>query len=153
MREAINVTVKQRMKEEFTSRSESETLLIAEKLGQAARKGDVFALIGELGAGKTIIAKGIARGLGIEEEITSPTFTLLEVYQHRTPLYHFDLFRIESTAEFDQLAFEEYWDDDGVSVIEWAERAESRLPENTITVYIEYLDEIARRIIVEYPDN
>jgi len=145
--------VTQRMREEFTTRSESETLLIAEKLGQAARKGDVFALIGELGAGKTIIAKGIAKGLGIEEDITSPTFTLLEVYQHHISLYHFDLFRIESTLEFDQLAFEEYWDDDGISIIEWAERAESRLPENTITVHIDYLDETTRRIIVEYPDN
>ena len=141
------------MKKEFISDSEEETLRFAEKLGRAALKGDIFALFGDLGTGKTIIAKGIAKGLGIDEEVTSPTFNLLEVYQNKLPLYHFDLFRIENNDEFNQLFFEEYWEGDGVSVIEWADRAISRLPAGAIRINIEHLNESRRKIVIEYPDN
>jgi tRNA threonylcarbamoyladenosine biosynthesis protein TsaE len=141
------------MKREFISNSEEETLKLAEDLGRRARRGDIFALFGELGTGKTIIAKGIARGLGIREVITSPTFNLLDIYQNEILLYHFDLFRIEKDDEFDQLSFEEYWEGDGVSVIEWADRALLRLPTSAIRVTIEYIDDNRRRITIEYPDN
>ncbi len=141
------------MKREFISNSEEETLKVAEDLGRRARKGDIFALFGELGTGKTIIAKGIARGLGIKEVITSPTFNLLEIYQNEFLLYHFDLFRIEKDDEFNQLSFEEYWEGEGISVIEWADRALLRLPTNAIRVTIEYIDDNRRRITIEYPDN
>lgn len=130
-----------------------ETLALAEELGRSAARGSVFALIGELGAGKTILAKGIARGLGITDEITSPTFTLMEIYEGPVPLYHFDLYRIARAEELDQLFFEEYWEDDGISVIEWADRAMDRLPANRITITIGYLNETNRSIAIEYPGD
>lgn len=135
------------------SHSMEETLALAERLGKEAARGAVFALVGDLGAGKTIIAKGIARGMGITDEITSPTFTLMEVYEGPLPLYHFDLYRINREEELDQLFFEEYWEDDGISVIEWADRAPGRLPETRITILVEYLDETSRSITIEYPGD
>jgi tRNA threonylcarbamoyladenosine biosynthesis protein TsaE len=137
----------------YLSHSEQDTLEFAGELGKNAQPGTIFALFGELGSGKTILAKGIALGLGVAEEITSPTFTLLEIYTGRVPLYHFDLYRIESKDELDRLFFEEYWEDDGVCIIEWADKAEGRLPEGYIAITIEYLDETRRNIIVEYPRN
>ena len=135
------------------SRSVGETLAMAEELGRNSGPGAVFALIGELGTGKTIIAKGIARGLGITDEITSPTFTLLEIYEGIIPLYHFDLYRIGSEAELDQLDFESYWEDGGVSVIEWADRAPGRLPAGHVRISIEYNNESSRSITIEYPGD
>ncbi len=137
---------------EIISKSTEETFNLGFQLGKSARIGDIFALTGELGTGKTILTKGIAKGLGIDEEITSPTFTLLEIYPAETPFYHFDLYRIESQAELDHLGFEEYWEGDGVSVIEWADKA-GELSGNIIKIKIEYLDEKRRRIIIEYPDD
>lgn len=130
-----------------------ETLDLAAELGRNAVPGSVFALIGELGAGKTIVAKGIARGMGITDEITSPTFTLMEIYEAAVPLYHFDLYRINSHDELDQLFFEEYWEGDGISVIEWADRALDRLPASRITVTIGYMNETSRSITIEYPGD
>ncbi len=142
-----------RNKRTFTTQSPDETYMFASTLGKQAQPGNVFALHGDLGTGKTIIAKGIAKGMGIDEDITSPTFTLLEEYDGKIPLYHFDLYRIENDIEFDQLFFEEYWENGGVSVIEWAERAGTRVPSHAIHIYITYLDSEKREIIIEYPDN
>lgn len=139
------------MAREITTHSMEETMRLGEELGQGAAPGDVFALCGELGSGKTVIAKGVARGLGIGEEITSPSFTLLEIYQGRLPLYHFDLYRIERDSEFDQLGFEEYWEGDGVSVIEWADRAGERLPAGAVRIRLEYAGGTGRRILIEDP--
>ena len=141
------------MKKSVITHSMEETLILANELGTRAARGTVFALIGELGSGKTVIAKGIAKGLGITDEITSPTFTLMEIYEGPLPLYHFDLYRISRTEELDQLFFEEYWEDDGISVIEWADRAPDRLPESRITIMIEYLNETSRSITIEYPGD
>jgi tRNA threonylcarbamoyladenosine biosynthesis protein TsaE len=138
------------MKKEFITNSSEETFTWAVKLGQQARKGDFFALTGDLGTGKTIIAKGIAQGLGIREEITSPTFNLLEIYENKIPFYHFDLYRLNNTQELDQLFFEEYWEGEGVSVVEWAEKAEDRLPERKIKIFLNYLSELERRLVIEY---
>jgi tRNA threonylcarbamoyladenosine biosynthesis protein TsaE len=135
------------------TRSMSETLTLAEELGKNAAPGAVFALIGGLGTGKTVIAKGIAKGLGIADEITSPTFTLLEIYEGRVALYHFDLYRIENTEELDRLFFEEYWEGDGVSVVEWADKAINRLPDGRITVTIDYIDDTSRSITIEHPGD
>jgi len=118
-----------------------------------AQPGDLFALTGDLGAGKTVLAKGIARGLGITEEITSPTFTLMEIYENVVPFFHFDLYRIDDPRELDALYFEEYWEGDGVSVVEWADRAAGRLPGTAVRVTMEYLDENTRRITIERPDH
>jgi tRNA threonylcarbamoyladenosine biosynthesis protein TsaE len=133
--------------------SMEETLDLAEELGRNAVRGSVFALIGDLGAGKTIVAKGIARGMGITDEITSPTFTLMEIYEAPVTLYHFDLYRIARPEELDQLFFEEYWEDDGVSVIEWADRALDRLPASRVTIVIGYLNETDRSMTIEYPGD
>ncbi|MCP4132551.1 MAG: tRNA (adenosine(37)-N6)-threonylcarbamoyltransferase complex ATPase subunit type 1 TsaE [bacterium] len=136
---------------EIITRSEEETFFLAQKIGKDAAPGSLFALFGDLGTGKTIIAKGIAAGMGITEDITSPTFTLMEVYKGPLTLYHFDLYRIESDLEFDNLFFEEYWEDEGVSVIEWPEKAGTRLPGDTTKIKIDYIDENSRRIVIEYP--
>lgn len=135
------------------SRSEEESLGLGEELGRSARRGTVYALHGDLGSGKTVLARGIARGLGISDDITSPTYTLLEIYEGVMPLYHFDLYRIEKAAEFDGLGFEEYWEGDGVSVIEWAERAGGLLPDSTIVISLEYHGERERKISIEYPGD
>ncbi len=135
----------------YITQSQEETFGLGVELGKNAQPGDIFALIGQLGTGKTILAKGIAKGLGIDEEITSPTFTLLEVYEAPVPLYHFDLYRIQDDKELENLFFEEYWFGDGVSVIEWADRAMKRLPENIYIITLEYIDKNRRKISIEHP--
>ncbi|MCX7677615.1 MAG: tRNA (adenosine(37)-N6)-threonylcarbamoyltransferase complex ATPase subunit type 1 TsaE [Spirochaetes bacterium] len=139
--------------EEIISKSPEETFAIGKALGLKAKRGDVFALVGDLGTGKTIFAKGIACGLGIDDEITSPTFTLLEVYDGNIPLFHFDLYRINDPRELDNLYFEEFWEGDGISIIEWAERAKARLPQHTVYIYFEHLHDTTRRIRIEYPSD
>lgn len=134
----------------YITNNQDETFSIGLELGKNAKPGDVFALIGELGAGKTILAKGIAKGMGIDDEITSPTFTLLEVYESAPPLYHFDLYRISADAELENLFFEEYWFGDGISVIEWADRALDRLPKEKHTITLGYIDKNKRSISIEY---
>ncbi len=141
------------MTDQFISHSEEETRAFAERLGRSARPGAVFAVTGGLGAGKTIMAKGIAKGMGIDEEITSPTFTLLEIYEGDPPLYHFDLYRIERSEELDSLFFEEYWEGEGVSVIEWADRASGRLPRDRTVIMIERTGDTSRRITIERPGD
>jgi tRNA threonylcarbamoyladenosine biosynthesis protein TsaE len=133
------------------SHSEDETLQCARDIGAAAQPGDIFALHGDLGAGKTLFAKGMAQGLDVKELVTSPTFNLLDVHQGRLPFYHFDLYRISSDDEMDQLLFEEYWHGSGVSLIEWAERASDRLPEKTVHITLTYINETTREISIEHP--
>ncbi|HOM87024.1 MAG TPA: tRNA (adenosine(37)-N6)-threonylcarbamoyltransferase complex ATPase subunit type 1 TsaE [Spirochaetota bacterium] len=136
----------------YTTSSQEETFAVGYELGKKAKKGDIFCLIGDLGTGKTILAKGIAKGLGINEEITSPTFTLLEVYEAAIPLYHFDLYRISDDSELENLFFEEYWYGDGVSVIEWAERAMKRLSNDIFIIRLSYTGKNRRKITIEHPD-
>ena len=135
------------------SKSEDDTRNLAVELAESSRPGDVFALTGDLGSGKTLFTKAFASALGIEEEITSPTFNLLEEYENDIPFYHFDLYRIENESELDMLYFEDYWESEGISVIEWAERAMNRLPDKCIKINFTYIDESQRRIKIEYPDN
>jgi len=140
------------MKRNIISESESETLNIAIELGRNARPGLIITLSGELGTGKTVMAKGIAKGLGIEDDITSPTFSLFEMYEGTLPLYHFDLYRIENAKELENLHFEGYWYGSGVSVVEWPERAAGILNGHLVSVLIERIDDETRRITIEYPD-
>ncbi len=137
----------------YITQSQEETFSLGLELGKKAKPGDIFALIGNLGTGKTILAKGIAKGMGIEEEITSPTFTMLEVYEAPISLYHFDLYRISDDTELENLYFEEYWYGDGVSVIEWADRASKRLPKEIYSIRLEYIDKKRRKITIEHPTN
>jgi len=105
------------------TRDAQDTLNLGIKLGQSLISGDVVALYGDLGAGKTVLAKGIAKGLDIGEEVTSPTFTLLRQYQGRLTLCHFDLYRIEDEQELEHIGFYDYLGGDNVCVIEWPENA------------------------------
>ena len=115
-----------------------DTAKIAYDMAVNARIGQVYALIGDLGVGKTVFTKGFAEGLGIEEPVSSPTFTILQIYEEgRLPLYHFDVYRIEEPEEMEEVGFDEYVDGDGVCLIEWANRIEEILPEDTIYVVIE----------------
>jgi len=107
------------------SRSAQETRRLGKTLGALLARGDVLLLTGALGAGKTALTQGIARGLAVPGVVNSPTFTILKEYAGRLPLYHFDLYRIEDPAELEELGFAEYFFGEGVSVVEWAERGES----------------------------
>ena len=123
---------------EFETFSPEETLELGRKLAREARPGDVYTLVGDLGVGKTVFTQGIAQGLGIEEPICSPTFTIVQVYEEgRMPFYHFDVYRIGDIEEMDEVGFEEYVMGDGVSLIEWANLIEEILPENRTEVIIE----------------
>lgn len=114
-----------------------ETYRIGKMLGQKARPGQVYALTGDLGVGKTIFTKGFAEGLGVTEPVTSPTFTILQSYTDgRVPLYHFDVYRIEETEEMDEIGYEDCFYGDGVALVEWAEQIEELLPEDTVRVVI-----------------
>ena len=110
---------------ELRSDSPDQTRLLGERLGGLLQAGDVVLLHGTLGAGKTALTQGIGRGLGVTETVNSPTFTLLKEHAGRLPLYHFDLYRLDDPAEVETLGFEQYFEGDGVCVVEWAERGEA----------------------------
>ena len=132
------------------SRNPEETFLIGKIIGRNLMGSDVVALVGDLGAGKTCLTQGIARGLGVPDEyqITSPSFTLINEYQGRVMLYHFDLYRLSRASEMDDMGYEEYLFGQGVSVIEWADKVKSILPDETLHVLINYIDENERNIII-----
>ncbi|MCR4675427.1 MAG: tRNA (adenosine(37)-N6)-threonylcarbamoyltransferase complex ATPase subunit type 1 TsaE [Lachnospiraceae bacterium] len=118
--------------------SEKETFEVGRSLGKVALPGDVFTLEGDLGVGKTIFTKGFAEGLGIKEDISSPTFTIVQVYEDgRLPFYHFDVYRIGDVEEMDEIGFEDYVYGQGVSMIEWANLIEEILPKNSRNILIE----------------
>ena len=122
------------------SNSAENTFEIARGIGQSAAKGQVFALSGDLGVGKTVFAKGFAAGLGIADPmaVNSPTFTILQEYEDgRIPLYHYDVYRIEDPEELYEVGVEDYFFGDGVCLIEWAERVEELLPKETKWIRIE----------------
>ena len=124
-----------------------QTWRIGELLGALLGPGDIVCLYGDLGAGKTSLSYGIALGLGVKEQyITSPTFTFVNEYEGRVPFYHIDLYRLKDPGELENIGFEEYLGSDGVTVIEWAERAEDELPEERLSVYLNYVNENSREI-------
>lgn len=129
------------------TRSPDETLALGERLAERLQPGDVVALYGDLGAGKTHLVKGIACGLGVDPAyVTSPTFTLVQEYAGRLPVLHLDLYRIERPAEFDRLGLDELFEGDGVCVVEWPERAEGRLPASAIRLRLTHFGGNRRRI-------
>jgi tRNA threonylcarbamoyladenosine biosynthesis protein TsaE len=122
----------------FEVNSPAETYELGQALGETATAGEVIALVGDLGSGKTVLAQGIAAGLGVAETVGSPTFLLLREYEGgRLPLYHFDVYRINEICEMDDLGFDEYMDGDGLTVIEWAEKVAALLPPRHLRVTIE----------------
>lgn len=130
-----------------TTRSPEDTLALGERLGRAARPGDVLALIGDLGAGKTVLTKGIAVGLDIDrDDVTSPTFVLMKQHHGRLTLFHFDAYRLGSADEILDIGAQEAFDARGVSVVEWADRVTDALPPDRVDIHLEVAGETARRI-------
>ncbi len=120
------------------SKSAEQTFRIGEELGKAAQPGQVYTLTGDLGVGKTVFTQGFAAGLGIKEPVSSPTFTIVQVYEEgRLPFYHFDVYRIGDVEEMDEVGFEDYVMGDGVSLIEWANLIEEILPQVRTEILIE----------------
>jgi tRNA threonylcarbamoyladenosine biosynthesis protein TsaE len=127
--------------------SPEQTWRTGEMLGARLGAGDLVCLYGDLGAGKTSFSYGIALGLGVQEQyISSPTFTFVNEYKGRVPFYHIDLYRLKDPGELESIGFEEYIDSDGVTVIEWAERAEDDLPVECLSVYLSYVNDHSREI-------
>ena len=136
--------------------SADETSALGRSIGAKLIAGDILALTGELGSGKTCFTAGLARGLGVDEtyQITSPTFTLINEYPARFKLCHFDLYRLEHYADMDDLGYEEYLSGENVLVIEWAEKIDQIIPRTAIFINFEYMDENKRRIIIRgLPDR
>jgi len=127
--------------------STEQTEEVGRVLGTMLEAGDLVCLFGDLGAGKTHFSYGVARGLQVQDQyITSPTFTFVNEYQGRIPLYHIDLYRLKDPSELESIGFEEYLDSDGATVIEWAERAEEELPDEKLNVYISDVSENSREL-------
>ena len=117
---------------------EKETYELGRRLGEEARAGQVYTLIGDLGVGKTVFTKGLAAGLGITEPVSSPTFTIVQVYEEgRLPFYHFDVYRIGDIEEMEEIGYDDYFFGNGVCLIEWAELIADILPEEHISIKIE----------------
>lgn len=122
----------------YETYSPGETRALGRKLGGAASAGDVYTLTGDLGVGKTVFTQGMAEGLGITETVSSPTFTIVQVYEGgRLPFYHFDVYRIGEVEEMDEIGYEDYFYGDGVCMIEWAKLIGEILPERRKEVTIE----------------
>lgn len=120
------------------TRSPEETFNVGRKLGEHAIPGQVFTLTGDLGVGKTVFTQGLAKGLGIEEPVNSPTFTIVQVYEEgRLPFYHFDVYRIGDVEEMEEIGYEDCFYGDGVCLVEWADLIEEILPERYTEVRIE----------------
>jgi len=126
---------------------------IGRRIGTALGGGDIVALIGELGSGKTCLTQGMAKGLGVAENVpvVSPTFTLVNEYPGRIPLVHFDVYRLSGPGDLEDMGYEEYFYGGGVVVIEWAEKVREILPEKTIVVRMAYVDENTRELVLEGP--
>ena len=132
------------------SESAGRTQEIGRELGKRLRKGAVVSLRGSLGAGKTVLAKGIAEALGISEAIVSPTFTIVQEYDgERMRMYHLDLYRLSGEDEFESMGGEEFLSPDGVTLIEWSEKIEDMLPDDTIYIELTINDDLSREIEIK----
>ena len=141
----------------FETWSRKETEALGEQMGKLAQPGSVYALSGDLGTGKTVFAQGFARGLGIEDAVNSPTFTILQIYEEgRIPFFHFDVYRIEDPDEMEEIGYEDCFYGEGTSLVEWAELIEELLPEQTVHIQIEKVPEKGfdyRRITVNWEET
>ena len=135
--------------------SPAATAALAARLGSKIKAGMVLCLEGDLGAGKTLLVQNLARALGVEGEVTSPTFNIMNLYQGRMPIAHFDLYRLESETELDEIGFYEYIDaPDGLVVIEWADKFPEALPESYIRIQMERMEQDdSRRILFSAQGN
>jgi len=133
------------------SNSIKETIEIGSKLAKKLKKGDIVALIGQLGSGKTVLTKGIAKGLGLKDVryVNSPSFVIIKEYKGRLPLYHFDLYRLDKSYSLDSLSYDEYFYGDGVTVIEWADKIRKLLPSKYLEVKLSVIGENKRKIEIK----
>jgi len=141
---------------EFIVTTVDETYKLGELIGSFVNSGDIICLIGDLGTGKTHLTKGIAKGLDVKDNITSPTFTIVNEYTGRLKLYHFDVYRVNDPDEIAAIGFDEYIFSDGVSIIEWANYIMELIPESNLTIEIEKNLELGddyRKININYSDN
>jgi len=129
--------------------NENETVTEGEKLGQKLNPGAVVALYGDLGSGKTAFTRGIAAGLGINMNVSSPTFTIVNEYPGEIPLFHFDMYRLESENELFDIGWDDYQDRSGVCVVEWSEKVPGAFSPETISVMFESLGENQRRLNIK----
>ena len=137
---------------EIISKSPAETADLGKKIGAMLPEGVVICLYGDLGAGKTLFVQNLARGMGIDEDVTSPTFNIMNVYEGRLPLYHFDLYRLEQEYELEDIGFFDYVEEsDGIVVIEWADKFADCLPEDYLLLSIERTgnDDNERKLIFD----
>lgn len=132
---------------EIRLNNEQEVMDFGKALAKELEQGDILALVGELGTGKTALTKAVAKGLGITEPVTSPTFTIVKEYPSgRIPMFHFDVYRLESGAELISAGGDEYFDAGGVCIIEWADKIAEILPDDTKVIFLEYGEEEGERI-------
>lgn len=124
--------------EVFETYSEEETFALGKRIGEEAKPGEIYALLGDLGVGKTVFTKGVAVGLSIKEQVNSPTFTIVQVYDSgRLPFYHFDVYRIGDPEEMDEIGYEDYFYGEGLCLVEWANLIDELMPEQTGWITIE----------------
>jgi len=132
---------------EVISTKLEDTQFFSKRLASFLQPGDVITLEGDLGAGKTAFTKGLAVGLGIQKNVNSPTFTIIKEYQGEMPLYHMDVYRLEDSYE--DLGFEEYFNGNGVTVIEWAHLIEEQLPKERLNIFIYHQANNSRKLIIK----
>ena len=138
-------------RKELSAASAEEMRRLGAQLAQELRPGDCVVLIGELGVGKTTFVQGLAQGLGVAEPVRSPTFILMREYRGKVPLYHFDAYRIKNLDELREIGFEETVRSQGITVIEWGEKAAGLLPDGCWRVFFELLPDQSRRVTIERP--
>lgn len=141
------------MKREFISHTPEETIELGEEIAAQLSPGDVVALIGKLGTGKTLLAQSIAKSLGVKGYVTSPSFKLINEYPSKFPVYHIDLFRLRNKQQIQDLGLDEYLFGNGISLIEWAEKIRDWLPEHTLIVELSYLSKTSRKITIKKIKN
>jgi tRNA threonylcarbamoyladenosine biosynthesis protein TsaE len=135
------------------SDSRERTLEIGRLIGAILERGDIVALIGELGSGKTCLTQGLAKGMDVAENVpvVSPTFTLINEYPGKIPLFHLDVYRLSGPRDLEDMGYEEVFYGGGIIVIEWAEKIQDILPAKTLFILMRYIDENTREMILEGP--
>ena len=142
----MTLTARADFQSDYTSNSPLETMRLGEIIASGLRSGDTLALRGGLGSGKTQLVKGIALGLGINEEITSPTYTIISEYNGNMPLYHIDAYRLKGDDDFTETGGKEYFKKDGICVIEWSENINESIPQGAVIIELEITGPAQRRI-------
>ena len=135
------------------SNSSDQTFEAGKELAKRLSPGDVIAFHGDLGAGKTVFVRGLAEGLGLDARVTSPTFTIVNEYEGKIPLFHFDMYRLSGSDELFEIGWEDYLARGGICAVEWSEITEDAFPENTINIYIKKIDDNTREITIDIPEE